>query len=172
MVTEPDAAKAADLILVEDRLWVASAPTGVPGYDFAFGNFFHCKRPWDRPAVVHAVGRIGAPLRSVGEPDDQGIPPSFEFRTFCWNGCLVGDGPYWPAADYGWSGSDRRAGLELAEEAARRINVAFPVIDVAQTADGRWIVIECNDGQESGYTGASALGIWANVIALLKDVSV
>lgn len=34
------------------------------------------------------------------------------------------------------------------------VNVRFLVVDLALTADACWIVIECNDGQDSGYAGA------------------
>ena len=48
---------------------------------------------------------------------------------------------------------------------ARRLRVPFLVVDFAKTADGRWIVIECNDGQESGYAAASPRAIWEAVLA-------
>jgi len=47
-------------------------------------------------------------------------------------------------------------------------DVLVLVVDVAQSIDGRWIVIECNDGQESGYAGVSPIGLWQNIIALEK----
>ena len=37
---------------------------------------------------------------------------------------------------------------------------------VAQTAEGQWIVIECNDGQESGYAGVSPIALWGKLIEL------
>jgi hypothetical protein len=54
----------------------------------------------------------------------------------------------------------------MAREAVRRLNVPFVVIDIAKTADGRWIVIECNDAQETGYTGLPAKALWERVLAL------
>jgi hypothetical protein len=57
----------------------------------------------------------------------------------------------------------------VAGEAARRLAIVFLVVDVAQAADGRWIVIECNDGQESGYAGISPLGIWQNVLGIERQ---
>ncbi len=56
--------------------------------------------------------------------------------------------------------------LSVARDAAARLDVAFLVVDVAQSLDGRWIVIECNDGQESGFAGASPLGLWQEVIRI------
>lgn len=34
----------------------------------------------------------------------------------------------------------------------------------------RWIVIECNDAQESGYAGASAIGIWQNILTIEREL--
>jgi hypothetical protein len=38
------------------------------------------------------------------------------------------------------------------------------VVDVAQTAEGEWIVIECNDGQDAGYAGVKAMAMWGRVV--------
>jgi ATP-grasp domain, R2K clade family 3 len=42
--------------------------------------------------------------------------------------------------------------------------MSFFTIDVAQTIAGEWIVIECNDGQESGYAAISPFALWQNLI--------
>jgi hypothetical protein len=36
----------------------------------------------------------------------------------------------------------------------------------AQDQQGRWIVIECNDGQESGYAGVSPIGMWQHIVEI------
>ena len=56
--------------------------------------------------------------------------------------------------------------MKVANEAASRLGVPFLVVDVAQTAEGQWIVIECNDGQESGYAGMSPMALWGKLIEL------
>jgi hypothetical protein len=83
--------------------------------------------------------------------------------------CIVGvradAGPYWASfAPYAWTPAEERAALAVAAEAARRVAVPFLVIDVAQTTDGAWIVIERNDAQESGYAGVSPFALWQRVI--------
>jgi ATP-grasp domain, R2K clade family 3 len=104
-------------------------------------------------------------LRPVEDPDPTRIPSSFEFRSFWWRSRLVGFGRYWwSGVAYDPSPAERRAALELATEAARRIDVPFLVIDVAQRSDGRWLVIECNDGQESGHAGVSPLSMWHQIV--------
>lgn len=111
------------------------------------------------------VCRELVPLRPVAAPPSALIPPSFEFRTFWWRGECVGAGPYWAAvASYGWTEQEERAALEVAGEAARRLDVPFLVVDVAQTGDGEWIVIEVNDGQESSYGGIAPMPLWQKVI--------
>lgn len=115
------------------------------------------------------VCREYVPLRPVGKPTGDKIPPSFEFRTFWWKGTLVGCGRYWWEAEpYGMTDTDRAAAMVVAEEAARRIAVPFLVVDIAQTHEGHWIVIECNDALESGYAGTLPLGIWQGILECEK----
>jgi len=98
------------------------------------------------------------------------VRPSIEYRSFWWHGECVGWGRYWyQVARYDCI--DVAAGLELAKLAATRLAVPFLVVDFAKTAEGRWIVIECNDAQESGYVGISPRPLWQKVLELLEDRS-
>ncbi|MCB9646275.1 MAG: ATP-grasp domain-containing protein [Deltaproteobacteria bacterium] len=267
-----------DLFALEGALWVASRPVGVPAYDFAFERFFACRRPYQRPTEVTAVGRLGAPedypatwaalaatgLRLVNDPAAHEraselpawypriqaltprsrwyeappsadeveaafgwpvfvkgarqtarhaaglaiardkpayealrasyladpiltwqacvireyvplvpvgpgtpgkVPASFEFRTFWWRGALVGAGRYWlDVPEYRWSDAEARAALAVGAAAAARVDVPFLVVDLALTAAGRWVVIECNDGQEAAYAGVSAVALWRAIL--------
>lgn len=111
-------------------------------------------------------------LRSIKGGDNTSIPPSFEFRTFWYKGHLVGDGRYWfEMPKYDWSVKEKADALQVAEEAAKRVNVPFLVVDVAQRVDGQWIVIECNDGQESGYADISPMALWKNIITIENKLS-
>ena len=115
------------------------------------------------------VCREYVPLRPVGDAKHNRIPSSFEFRTFWWKGELVGCGRYWwEERPYDMSPAERTAAISVAAEVAHRVGVPFLVVDIAQTVDGRWIVIECNDAQESGYAGAAPIGIWQNIVAIEK----
>lgn len=114
---------------------------------------------WQRPAVREFV-----PLAPVAGGIAGKVPASLEFRSFWWRGRCVGWGRYWYQAA-GYACADIDDGLALAAEAARRLQVPFLVVDIAKTADGRWIVIECNDAQESGYAAASPRAIWEAVLA-------
>jgi hypothetical protein len=111
------------------------------------------------------VCREFIPLRPVSGGIAGKIPASFEFRTFWWRGELAGAGPYWIDSNkYNWTSTEREAALAVARRAAAALNCAFLVVDVAQTADGRWIVIEVNDGMESGYAGISPFALWQTVL--------
>jgi hypothetical protein len=109
-------------------------------------------------------------LRPVAGSTGDKVPPSFEFRSFWWYGICVGAGPYWAAfTNYQWNREEEEAALAVAGLAARRLNLPFLVVDVAQTIDGEWLVIECNDGQESGYAGISPMLLWGNIIEAERD---
>jgi hypothetical protein len=106
-------------------------------------------------------------LRVVEADMGQKIPASFEFRSFWWHGHLAGVGPYFSEfARYDWTEVERDEALALAGEAARRVVLPFIVIDLAQTVEGRWIVIEINDAQECGYTGVKPLPVWQRMVEL------
>ena len=132
--------------------------------------FAHVREQYANDPILHWQGvvcREYVELRSIPGGDDNTIPPSFEFRTFWWKGELVGAGHYWFEGErYVWTSQEQRDALEIAEEVARRVKVPFLVVDVAQRVDGKWIVIECNDGQECGYAGVSPIALWKNIIAL------
>lgn len=115
------------------------------------------------------VCRSYVQLRPVEVATADRIPSSFEFRTFWWHGELAGFGRYWWAGKtYDITRTERDAAIALASEAARRVNVPFLVIDVAQDIAGTWLVIECNDGQESGHAGVPAIGLWQRLVELTK----
>ena len=113
---------------------------------------------WQRPAVRQFVD-----LEPIAGDVPGKIRPSREFRTFWWNGELVGCGHYWyQLPNYGAADIDE--GLTLAREVARRLSVPFLVVDIARKSGGGWIVIECNDAQEAGYVGMSPRVLWRNIL--------
>jgi hypothetical protein len=113
---------------------------------------------WQKVAVREFMNLQTVPGNVPGK-----IKPSLEFRSFWWYGVCVGWGPYWYQVPV-YDASDITKGLEIAEEAARRLNVPFLVVDIARTVDGRWIIIECNDAQESGYAGIVPQVLWRNIL--------
>lgn len=111
------------------------------------------------------VCRKFVPLHPVAGGQPGKLPPSCEFRVFFWQRRLMTFGRYWHEAEaYTIGGNDTTSMLGVAQQAADRINVAFLAVDVAKTLTGEWIVIEVNDGQESGYAGADAGTLWRNIL--------
>lgn len=114
-------------------------------------------------------------LKKLGESIN-GLPVTNEWRTF-WlsvDGRLtcVGRGFYWTAShpelvgDAVWMDSAEtiaRAAAEIVAAAGPR----FFVLDVAQTEEGSWIVVEVNDAQMSGLCGVPAQDLYAGLVSAL-----
>jgi hypothetical protein len=113
------------------------------------------------------VCREYVPLRLVEDIDPNRLPSAFEFRTFWWKGESVGWGRYWwQSKPYRMTRDEEMKCLEVAREAAQRLKAPFLVVDVAQAANGKWIVIECNDAQESGFAAVAPISLWQKIIDL------
>lgn len=113
---------------------------------------------WQKPVL-----RAFTPLAPVSGHIAGKIRPSVEFRTFWLHGRCIGHGPYWyQVQPYR---SDRiDDGLDLAASVAARVPVPFLVVDIALTEENQWIVIECNDAQESGHAGIPPLRLWRDLL--------
>jgi hypothetical protein len=48
-----------NLLSIEDKLWLMTAPVNVGNYDFAFEQYFTCRHLWQRPEKITTVARIG-----------------------------------------------------------------------------------------------------------------
>jgi len=107
-------------------------------------------------------------LRPVAKDCGMAIPKSYEFRTFWFRGELVGVGRYWVSENYTITQRGLEQISEIGRVVAARLRVPFLVIDFAETCDGTWLVIECNDGQDSGYAGVTAREMWTKVIEQLR----
>ena len=67
------------------------------------------------------------------------------------------------------SPDDYSEAFSLAEWAANRLRASFIAVDLAKTKDGRWIIIEVNDAQESGYAEINPLALWTSTINAMQD---
>ena len=125
---------------------------------------------WKNDSMLHwqrMVCRQYIPLQLVDESIGERLPSSYEFRLFYWKQQLVSVGRYWhEASPYGLLEPERAQVIALADEVARRLAVCFLVVDLAKTTTGQWLVIEANDGQESGYAGNHARLLWENIIGV------
>jgi len=137
-------------------------------------EYQNCVNEFKQNPVLHwqkFVIREFIKLRKVEAKLTEKIPPSFEFRTFWWKGKLAGAGSYWKDfANYDWTELEKTQAVNLAKTAVERLKIPFIVIDIAQKADGNWVIIECNDGQESGYASISPIALWQKIIDIEKKV--
>ena len=121
---------------------------------------------WQKAAVRDLV-----PLQIIDSTSFPNmVPISYEFRLFYYKGNCVGYGPYWTMGKpYTLAEKDREAVMELSKWAADRLQVHFAAIDVAKTATGEWIIIEVNDGQESGFVGLNPIELWENTVQAAQE---
>lgn len=97
-----------------------------------------------------AIIREYVPLRVL----DHGLndlPFSNEWRLFYLDKEMIMSGFYWNQVDPPYATLPYEA-KQFADSVAKRIEVPFFVIDIAETKQGDWIVIELNDGQMSGLS--------------------
>ena len=136
-------------------------------------NAFEALREvWMRSPILHwqkVVCREFLDLKKIVPDNGQTMPKAFEFRTFWWKNTCVGIGPYWHAETYQLSESQRKEIITLGRKVAEALDVTFLVIDVAMKTDGEWILIECNDGQDSGFTGVNPFRLWNDTVSAIQQ---
>lgn len=110
------------------------------------------------------IGDQGVVFREFVELDKiedsvNGLPISNEWRVFFIKDTVVDFGYYWSYIDDLEKVSKIKPdfisnGLPFAKKVAKIISkkTNFFVIDVAKTSSGEWIVVEVNDGQQSGLS--------------------
>lgn len=113
---------------------------------------------WQKPVIREFI-----PLLPVAGHVPGKVQPSVEYRSFWWHGECVGWGRYWSQVA-AYECPDAESGLAIAKVATQRLGVPFLVIDFAKTRSGQWIIIECNDAQESGYAGVKPQLLWRNIL--------
>lgn len=97
------------------------------------------------PLVTHEIGINGLPFTE-------------EWRFFYLYGHYVAHGYYWSTASEELVAKKNAEGIEpegmaFADEVASRLPIrTFVAMDIAKTVDGKWILIELNDGQMSGLS--------------------
>jgi hypothetical protein len=102
------------------------------------------------------------------------FPMSREFRVFLYRAEVVAYGFYWPLFDEPMtqlSAEEEQQMLGLAKEAARRLNVGYVSIDVAQQKDNSWIVIETGDPQFSGLSFIDPSELLSKLRALCDKIA-
>lgn len=119
------------------------------------------------------VVREYIPLRKLGEGIN-GIPITNEWRFFVLDGQIVAEGYYWanePDCCPGDPLQPPSGARQMAVEAIGRIQpfIRFYVVDVAERENGDWIVIELNDGCQSGPSMIPPDLLYRNLANLLRS---
>ena len=98
----------------------------------------------------------------------EGFPFGREYRVFLYGTEVLGYGYYWEGDDplKVLTIDEERIVLELAVEAARRVGTPYIAVDLGQTEEGAWIVIETGDAQFSGVSQAPLLPLWSKLARL------
>jgi len=114
------------------------------------------------------VYREYIPLRNFGTDPICGIPYANEWRCFFYKTICLSVGYYWSIIDEpkGIGYMDKSA-LNLMTNVAKIASkhVTFFVMDIAETHNGEWILIELNDGQMAGLSNNNPDYLYKN----LKD---
>lgn len=106
-----------------------------------------------------------------------GCPISKEYRCFVYKGVLISAGFYWHAfqddvIEQGYAIPDITEIPEaFMDEVIDRVagKIPFFVVDVAQGVDGKWWVIELNDGQQSGLSANDPRKLYTNLKWCLEN---
>jgi hypothetical protein len=116
------------------------------------------------------AGRDGAPLADLG-----GAPVTREFRFFVLDGRVACGGFYWcnHVEELAEVPDPSEVPDALLSEAVRRVRHAMPslrfyTVDVARAADGRWLVVELNDGCQAGLSGVPAPALYGALAEHLR----
>lgn len=116
---------------------------------------------WQKPVIREYI-----PLQVIDSDSFPNmVPISMEFRFFYFEGEFMAYGPYWTlGSHYSMPEDELEEVLLLTKWAANQVDAPFVAIDVAMTAEGDWIIIEVNDGQESGFAGVNPIVLWKNIV--------
>lgn len=101
-----------------------------------------------------------------------GMPVTKEYRFFVVYGQILCGAFYWQnyINDIGFTPNYNEVPSKLLNEVIRRVGNKsnFYTIDVAETISGEWIVIELNDGQQSGLSCNDPDKLYANLSLAVK----
>ncbi len=117
------------------------------------------------------IYRKYVPLKTF-ETGLNGLPFTNEYRLFFYKDTLLSWAYYWSSAlDVSHVLNDKgiEFACEVAEIASRHTN--FFVLDIAETTEGKWILIEVNDGQMSGLSENGADRLYKKLRSALENNS-
>lgn len=108
------------------------------------------------------IYRKYVPLK-VLEEGIHGLPFSNEWRFFCYKNEILSHGFYWTISEK--VGEIQNEAFDLVREVINRVKdkVNFFVVDVAEKANGGWIVVELNDASMSGLSANDPDVLYSNL---------
>jgi hypothetical protein len=115
------------------------------------------------------IYRKFVPLK-VFEVGINDLPFSNEWRFFFYKNNLLSSGYYWSTAEHIPEKADK-ACIDFAQQVASVVkdHVNFFVLDIAETLDGQWILIEVNDGTMSGLSENNPDELYGNLKKVFAD---
>ena len=102
-------------------------------------------------------------LKTIGAHARSGMPLAREFRLFFFHHRLLTLANYWSQGDY----SGEAPPLARFCDVAHQVRSRFFSMDVAQKADGDWIVVELGDGQVAGLPDESCAPEFYRKLAMM-----
>ena len=112
------------------------------------------------------IYRKYVPLKTF-EYGINGLPFSNEWRFFFLKNKLLSYGYYWTCAEKAETYKISQEGLDFAQKISNLINsenyATFYVLDIAEKAEGGWILVEVNDGQCSGLSMNNASVLYGKI---------
>jgi len=108
------------------------------------------------------VLREFVPLAIIGHHEISGMPIGNEVRVFCFHHQVAAQIEYWSGAC-----EQDISPCQRLIDAAQCVNSPFFTIDMAQKADGDWMIIEIGDGGVSGLQNFDPTTFYTNLAALL-----
>lgn len=104
------------------------------------------------------------------------MPMTNEWRIFFYKNNIIDYGFYWSIIDNldlidNLKNDFEKNGLDLAKQASSNIKdfTNFYAIDVAKTKQGKWMVVEINDGQMSGLSCINPDSFYKNLKNILQN---
>ena len=93
------------------------------------------------------------------------LPITNEWRLFYLGETRLAHGYYWSNADDVTKGNIDEKALEFADNLAKIVaeHVNFFVLDIAEKAEGGWVLVEINDAQMSGLSEVNPDELYANL---------
>lgn len=110
------------------------------------------------------VFRKFIPLQTIGIHPRSGMPLGAEVRSFWIGGNPGVIFPYWDEASF-----DEKPPMNSFGNIGQSLPSPFFTMDIAKTADGRWIIMELGDGQVAGLPNTNlAPGLYTALAALMR----